>query len=88
MPPSVLHITGIELLCYNEPIPPHRAYAFTTYATEDPDAATSGLLECKSLFSGRNITTEFDDMWCTSLENNKFCHIVIELREPSEITSE
>ncbi|KAF9799613.1 hypothetical protein SFRURICE_018800 [Spodoptera frugiperda] len=81
-------LTGIELLCYNEPVKIHRAYAYTSFITEDQSQEHSNLLECKSLFNGRNITTDFEDMWCTNFSTgNKFCHIVMELMEPTEITS-
>ncbi|XP_047031742.1 katanin-interacting protein-like [Helicoverpa zea] len=81
-------LTGIELLCYNEPIKVHRAYAYTAFITEDQAPEHSSLIECKSLFNGKNITTDFEDMWCTNFATGtKFCHIVMELLETTEITS-
>lgn len=66
----------------------HRAFAYTSFISDDESPEHTGLIECKSLFSGRNISTDFDDMWCTNFAaGSKFCHIVMELREPSEITS-
>lgn len=79
---------GIEVLCYNESVKVHRAFAYLSFITEEEAPEHGGLIECKSLFSGRNITTDFEDMWCTSFASGtKFCHIVMELREPAEITS-
>ncbi|KAL0871387.1 hypothetical protein ABMA27_005120 [Loxostege sticticalis] len=84
----LIGLTGIDILCYNESVKVHRAYAYTSFITDDESPDHGSLIECRSLFSGRNITTDFDDMWCTNFESGtKFCHIVMELREPSEITS-
>ncbi|CAH0400997.1 unnamed protein product [Chilo suppressalis] len=84
----LIGLTGIEIMCYNEPITVYRAYAYCSYINDEQTPDRSDLIECKSLFSGRNITTDFEDMWCTSFEPGvKFCHIVMELREPMEITS-
>ncbi|KAH9639635.1 hypothetical protein HF086_010042 [Spodoptera exigua] len=85
---QLVGLTGIELLCYNEPVKIYRAYAYTAFITEDQAPEHSNLIECKSLFNGRNITTDFEDMWCTNFAaGNKFCHIVMELAEATEITS-
>ncbi|XP_028178401.1 protein KIAA0556-like [Ostrinia furnacalis] len=84
----LIGLTGIEILCYNESVKVHRAYAYTSFITDEETPDPGSLMECKSLFSGRNITTDFDDMWCTNFASGtKFCHIIMELREPSEITS-
>ncbi|CAH0588915.1 unnamed protein product [Chrysodeixis includens] len=84
----LIGLTGIELLCYNESIKIHRAYAYTAFITEDQAPEHSSLIDCKALFSGRNITTDFEDMWCSNFATgNKFCHIVMELVESTEITS-
>jgi hypothetical protein len=72
---------------YNEPVKVHRAFAYTAPVGEDQPAELPVCLDCKSLFNGRNITTDFDDMWCTSFTpGDKFCHIVMDLGEPREIT--
>ncbi|XP_013189673.1 katanin-interacting protein [Amyelois transitella] len=81
----LIGLTGIEIMCDNDPVRVHRAYAYTASASESPPPPTS-LIECHSLFNGRNITTDFDDMWCTSFANNKYCHLVMEMKEPTEIT--
>lgn len=79
---------GLELLCYNEPITIQRAYAYTAFISEDQISEHNQLIDCKKIFNGRNITTDFEDMWCSNFETGeKFCHIVMELLEPTEITS-
>ncbi|KAI5638467.1 hypothetical protein NE865_08933 [Phthorimaea operculella] len=82
---------GIEILRNSEPVVIHRAYAYTTYITDDIEGSTphdAALIECKNLFNGRNITTDFEDMWCTNFSPGlKYVHIVMELKETSEITS-
>ncbi|KAL4707890.1 hypothetical protein ACJJTC_010325 [Scirpophaga incertulas] len=84
----LIGLTGIELMCYNDPVRVYRAYAYLSSIGEEELLIESALLDCKSLFNGRNITTDFDDMWCVSFAPGaKFCHIVMELREPAEITS-
>lgn len=71
----------------NEPVKVYRAYAYITEISEDESPENKKLIDCKNLFNGRNITTDFEDMWCTSFESgSEFCHIVIEFREPKEIT--
>ncbi|KAM3965817.1 protein KATNIP homolog [Aphomia sociella] len=80
-------LTGIDILRYNESIKVHRAYAYTAPITDDQMPEHGGLIECKTLFNNRNITTDFDDMWCTHFPAGRCCHIVMELREPTEITS-
>ncbi|CAG9788853.1 unnamed protein product [Diatraea saccharalis] len=84
----LIGLTGIEIMCYNEPVKVYRAYAYCSYINDEQPPDRGDLIECKSLFSGRNISTDFEDMWCTSFEPGvKFCHIVMEFREPKEITS-
>lgn len=79
---------GLELLCYNEPVTIQRAYAYTAFISEDQISEHNQLIDCKKIFNGRNITTDFEDMWCSNFETGeKFCHIVMELLEPTEITS-
>ncbi|KOB67124.1 Uncharacterized protein OBRU01_18537 [Operophtera brumata] len=78
---------GLELLCYNDPVKVYRAYAYKALISED-QGPSSSLIECKHLFNGRNISDEFEDMWCTEFDAGaEFCHIVLELKEPSEVTS-
>lgn len=80
---------GIELYCNTNKIPIHRAYAYTTPITEDAEPDLSKLIECQSLFNSNNISTQFEDMWCTNfVPGAKFCNVVMELAEPTEITSE
>lgn len=84
----LLTVAGIEILCYSEPVPIHRAYAYTSRIS-DENADSGKFLDCKNLFNGRNISTEFEDMWCTNfVAGTMFCHIVMELHEPNEITCE
>ncbi|XP_052755156.1 protein KATNIP homolog isoform X2 [Galleria mellonella] len=83
---NLIGLTGIDILRYNESVKLHRAFAYTAPIT-DEQPPEHGLIECKNLFNGRNITTDFDDMWCTNLPSGRYCHIVMELREPTEITS-
>ncbi|XP_047992808.1 katanin-interacting protein-like [Leguminivora glycinivorella] len=83
---NLIGLTGIEILCYSSTIHIHRAYAYTSHISEDR-VDPSKLLDCKSLFNGRNISTDFEDMWCTNfVSGSMFCHIVMELPETSEIT--
>ncbi|XP_061718879.1 katanin-interacting protein-like [Cydia pomonella] len=83
---NLIGLTGIEILCYSSTIRVHRAYAYTSHISEDR-LDPSKLLDCKSLFNGRNISTDFEDMWCTNfVSGSMFCHIVMELPETSEIT--
>ncbi|XP_059048687.1 katanin-interacting protein-like [Achroia grisella] len=84
---NLIGLTGINILRYNELINVHSAFAYTALINMDEQPAEHNLIECKSLFNGRNITTDYDDMWCTSLPADRYCHIVMELREPTEITS-
>ncbi|XP_049875890.1 katanin-interacting protein-like [Pectinophora gossypiella] len=85
----LIGLTGIDILCYNDAVPIHRAYAYTTYISEEDESPENpAIAECKNLFNGRNISTDFEDMWCTNFSPGlKYVHIVMELREPSEITS-
>ncbi|XP_053610778.1 katanin-interacting protein-like isoform X2 [Plodia interpunctella] len=83
----LIGLTGIEVLCHNEPIQVHRAFAFTAPASDTPPPPPpASLVEVRNLFNGRNITTDFDDMWCTSFSAYNHCHVVLEMREPTEIT--
>ncbi|CAB3234277.1 unnamed protein product [Arctia plantaginis] len=85
---QLIGLTGLELLCYNEPITIQRVYAYTAFISEDQMPEHNQIIDCKKLFNGRNITTDFEDMWCSNFETGeKFCHIVMELLEPTEITS-
>lgn len=80
----------MEILCYNKSVKIHRAYAYLSFISNEESSPNEQgpLIECKNLFNGRNISTEFEDMWCTNFSpETKFCHIVMELIEPSEITS-
>lgn len=75
-------------MCYNNIVKVYRAFAYKALISEDQGAEHSSLIECKDLFNGRNISTEFADMWCVEFEcGTEFCHIVLELKEPTEITS-
>ncbi|CAG4991274.1 unnamed protein product [Colias eurytheme] len=83
----LIGLTGIDLLCNNNPVTIIRGYAYTSFIVENEANFEHGLIECKSLFNGRNITTEFEDMWCTNfMPGNNYCHIIMELKEPTEIT--
>ncbi|XP_073961284.1 protein KATNIP homolog [Choristoneura fumiferana] len=83
---NLIGLTGIEIMCYSEPVPIHRAYAYTSHISNE-HADSGKFLECKSLFNGNNISTEFEDMWCTNfVAGTMFCHIIMELHEPREIT--
>lgn len=76
-------------MCFNESVPVHRAYAYVTLISGDqsPEPGRT-LIDCHSLFNGRNITTDYEDMWFASFEaGNEFVHIAVELKEPREITS-
>ncbi|XP_030026021.2 katanin-interacting protein isoform X1 [Manduca sexta] len=82
----LIGLTGIEILNYTERVKVHRAYAYTTNLSEE-QTLEGGLIECAALFNGRNVSANFDDMWCTNFDmGNKFCHVVMELKEFSEIT--
>ncbi|XP_026321262.1 protein KIAA0556-like isoform X2 [Hyposmocoma kahamanoa] len=85
----LIGLTGIEILCYNKPVKIHRAYAYLSFISDEESSPheQGPLIECKNLFNGRNISTEFKDMWCTNFSPEQFCHIVMELIEPNEITS-
>ncbi|KAG7312080.1 hypothetical protein JYU34_001532 [Plutella xylostella] len=82
---QLIGLTGIELYCNSTPLPIHRAYAYTSPPSAPHPGA--GLLECRALFNGNNVTTEFDDMWCTACAPGQACHVVMEMAEPVEITS-
>ncbi|XP_072945036.1 protein KATNIP homolog [Epargyreus clarus] len=82
----LIGLTGIDVLCYNESVKVHRAYAYMSHISDDREEGL--LLDCHSLLNGRNITTCLDDMWCTTfVPGTKFCHIVLDFKEPTEITS-
>lgn len=79
---------GIELFCDNEKLDIQRAYAFTSLINDTESPEQTALIDCSALFNGRNISTNYDDMWCTNfMSDDKFCHIVMELQQISEITS-
>ncbi|XP_045523373.1 katanin-interacting protein-like [Pieris brassicae] len=83
---NLIGLTGIDILHNNTPIDIIRSYAYTTYAADDKKLEY-GFIDCKNLFNGRNITTEFDDMWCTNFTpESKFCHIVMELPDHTKVT--
>ncbi|CAK1555599.1 unnamed protein product [Leptosia nina] len=84
----LIGLTGIMVLCNNNPVDIIRSYAYTSYITDDEEKKLEfGFIDCKSLFNGRNITTEFDEMWCTNfMPGSRFCHVVMELEKPTEIT--
>ncbi|CAH2044044.1 unnamed protein product, partial [Iphiclides podalirius] len=84
----IIGLTGIEVLNYNKPVKVHRAFAYTAYISDDTMEEGGGLIDCRNLFNGNNITTDFNDMWCTNFSpGTKFCHIVVEFNEPTEISS-
>ncbi|XP_038222642.1 katanin-interacting protein-like [Zerene cesonia] len=83
----LIGLTGIDLLCNNNPVNIIRGYAYTSFMVDDQANFEGGLIDCKSLFNGINITTEFEYMWCTNfMPGTNYCHIVMELQEPTEIT--
>lgn len=85
---NLIGLTGIELLCHNEKLQVEHTYAYTSFITENEISEQMTLLDCSSLLNGINITTDFEDMWCTSfMSDTKFCNIVMELKEICEITS-
>ncbi|XP_034834983.1 protein KATNIP homolog isoform X1 [Maniola hyperantus] len=85
---KLIGMTGIDILCNNNSIEVRRAHAYTTHISDELSPTHNSYIDCKSLFSGKNITTELDDMWCTNFApGSKFCHIVMEFVEPTEITS-
>ncbi|XP_050347739.1 protein KATNIP homolog [Nymphalis io] len=83
----LIGLTGIDILCCNESIKIDRAYAYISLINENQTSDFSKYMDCTSLFNGNNITTEFDDMWCTNFAAAECCHIVIEFKKPTEITS-
>ncbi|XP_023945111.2 katanin-interacting protein [Bicyclus anynana] len=79
-------LTGIDVLCNDKSMEVIRAHAYLSDINDDQSPTSH--IECKSLFNGNNITTKVDDMWCTNfVPGKRFCHIVIEFVEPTEITS-
>ncbi|XP_064073614.1 katanin-interacting protein-like [Vanessa tameamea] len=83
----LIGLTGIDILCCNESIKIDRAYAYKSLIKENHTSDVK-YMDCTSLFNGNNITTEFDDMWCTNITAaSEFCHVVIEFKQPTEITS-
>ncbi|XP_045537257.1 protein KATNIP homolog [Papilio machaon] len=84
----IIGLTGIEILRYNKPVAVQRTYAYTAYISDERMDECDSVVDCRSLFNGTNITTQFEDMWCTNFApGTKFCHIVVELQEPTVITS-
>ena len=74
------------MLCNNESVKINRAYAYTQL--NDDEDSEQGYMECNSLFNGNNITTDFNNMWCTNFSpGSQCCHIVMEFEKPTEITS-
>ncbi|VVD03984.1 unnamed protein product, partial [Leptidea sinapis] len=83
----LIGLTGVEVVCNNDQIPIPRGTAYTTYISDESSKLEHGYIECGSLFNGRNISTDFNDMWCTNFTPGaKFLHVVIELEESTEIT--
>ncbi|CAH0725563.1 unnamed protein product, partial [Brenthis ino] len=83
----LIGLTGIDVLCNNESIRVHRAYAYTSDINEE-EIPDQGYIDCKSLFNGNNITTDSDDMWCIDFSpGSKLAHIVMEFAEPTEVSS-
>ncbi|KAJ0174511.1 hypothetical protein K1T71_009619 [Dendrolimus kikuchii] len=84
----LIGLTGIELFCYNDKLQIQHAYAYTCFISENETPEHTALLDCSTLFNGRNITTDYEDMWCANfMSGDKFCHIVMELQQICEITS-
>ncbi|CAK1587143.1 unnamed protein product [Parnassius mnemosyne] len=84
----LIGLTGIEVVKYNRPVQVHSACAYSAFISDDKVEEYSALIDCKNLLNGSNITTHFDDMWCANFSpGSKFCHIVLELKEPTEISS-
>ncbi|XP_013148372.1 PREDICTED: uncharacterized protein KIAA0556-like [Papilio polytes] len=84
----IIGLTGIEVLRYNKPVGVRRSYAYSAYISDERMDECDSVADCRCLFNGTNITTHFDDMWCTNFApGTKFCHIVVELKEPTLITS-
>ncbi|XP_041982412.1 katanin-interacting protein-like [Aricia agestis] len=80
----LIGLTGIDILRSDQSIPVHRAYAYT--APAEDDRPPHKLLDCSQLFNGRNVTTDMKDMWCTEFGPGVYCHVVMELSEPTEVT--
>ncbi|KPI99843.1 Uncharacterized protein KIAA0556 [Papilio xuthus] len=84
----IIGLTGIEILRHNKPVAVQRTYAYTAYISDERMDECDSVADCRSLFNGTNITTHFENMWCTNFApGTKFCHIVAELQEPTVITS-
>ncbi|CAG9564535.1 unnamed protein product [Danaus chrysippus] len=82
---NLIGLAGLEILCNENPIRVHRAYSYISYSEEDE--CVGNYMDCSNLFNGKNITTNSEDMWCTSFTpGSQCCHIVMELQEPTEIT--
>ncbi|XP_021207298.1 katanin-interacting protein isoform X2 [Bombyx mori] len=85
---NLIGLTGIEILYNDDPIVVRRAYAYSTFINSAQNSDALDTVECSALFNARNITTDHEDMWCASFSaDTKFCHVVIQLAEPTEITS-
>ncbi|XP_068618076.1 protein KATNIP homolog [Battus philenor] len=84
----VIGLTGLEILCYQQPVRIQRAYAYSAYISDEKIDECGGVHDCRSLFNGTNITTDAANMWYTNFSpGSKFCHIVVELNEPTYISS-
>ncbi|GBP30127.1 Protein KIAA0556 [Eumeta japonica] len=84
---SLIGLTGLQVYCNVHTINVHRAYAYTAHVASDGPPDPNAILDCRTLLRARNVTTDAGDMWCTNfVPGAKFCHIVFEMAEPTEVT--